>query len=411
MTQPLRYRIDGDGVPLLWIHGFPLSSRIFDPVMNIPGAKHVLIDLPGFGGTASDPAIVSIEDYAQRALATLDELKIDTAVIAGVSMGGYVALAMLRLAPQRVAALLLLDTRETADSDEARAQRTRSADRVRKEGHSFLVDEMLPKMLAADTFIRRPQAAELVRHAMEAASAEGIVVALEAMRDRPSSSEALRNFSGPVLIVVGAEDVLTPPSDSHRMKTLAAAAEVVVLPEAAHLSHLDQPALFRQAVEGFLQRVSGREGAPGSFMRNVLLVFAVTFSLLIGGCQDEDVTADNLQVRTIENTEFAPASIQPPPEVDTTETERKFSQTERIALAREGKMKDGQLLVESAPRISLPFAPPIAMDPVDGSKLSINAATPTYEYKGKIYYFSTSGNRAAFIADPDKYAKGALSRY
>ena len=410
MTQELRARVIGEGVPVVWIHGFPLSSRIFDPITAISGVKHLLIELPGFGGTVHDPEIRSIANYAESVLSTMDALQIERASIAGVSMGGYVALALARLAPHRVMSLMLVDTRETADSEEARKTRFDQATRVRTEGPNFLIEQMLPKMLTKRTSEERPQTLELVRRSMESATPDGIIAALGAMGDRPGSEDVLRNVDVPVLIVVGAEDGITPPADAQRMAALAARSTLVTLPEAAHLSHLDQPALFQKAVGEFLDRQTGRDAAAGIGVRNLALTFALTGALLLGGCQEEDLHS-NVQVQTIENTSVPQAKIEPPPEIDTTETERKFSQTERIALAREGKMKDGQLLVETAPRVSLPFTPAIAMDPVDGSKLSITTLTPTFEYKGKIYYFSSTGNRSAFTADPEKFVKGALSKY
>jgi len=411
MSGPLHYRIEGEGLPVLWIHGFPLSSTTFDPVTAIAGARHILVDLPGFGQTPPDPTILTMDHFAHAVLATLDELRIDRAVFAGLSMGGYVALAIARLDPARVRALILIDTRETADSEEARGQRTQSADRVRAEGINFLIEQMLPKMLSSSTLASRPQVAETVRESMETATAAGVVSALSAMRDRASSAAVLTTLEAPVLLVVGSEDAITPPADAERMGRLARNSTLEILPSAAHLSHLDQPALFKDAVERFLPSISGRDTAPGNVVRNLVLSAALACGLLASGCQEEEPIYSPQQIQTIENTEVPSAPTELPPEVDTTETERKYSQTERIALSREGKFRDGQLLVEAAPRLVLPFTPAIAMDPVDGSKLSLTAVTPTYEYKGKYYYFSNAGNRSTFVADPDKFSKGALSRY
>lgn len=411
MNTRLNYRIEGEGTPLLWIHGFPFSSSIFDSVTSIAGAKHILIDLPGFGKTASDPGIVSMDDFATAVLATLDELQIDCAVIAGLSMGGYLALAIARIAPERLRALILIDTRETADSEDARVQRTASAKRVAEEGIDFLVAQMRPKMLTSATTAERPHIATKVEESMKGSTSVGVIGALSAMRDRESSAAVLAAITVPILVVVGAEDTITPPADAERMARNARNATLSILPSAAHLSHIDQPDLFRDAVERFLKAISGRDSAASPLVRNLVLIAALAGSMTISGCQEEEIAYTNKQMQTIENTEVAPAPVVAPPEVDTTETERKFSQTERIALSREGKFKDGQLLVEAAPRLSLPFTPAIAMDPVDGSKLSITTLTPTFEYEGKIYYFSSTGNRSTFIGDPNKYSKGALSRY
>lgn len=396
-------RSAGRGRDIVWIHGFPFSSDVFEGVQQIEGARHHLVDLPGFGRLASTDPPSTIEGFARSVLAALDAASVSRATFAGVSMGGYIALAIARIAPERVEGLILIDTRETADDEAAREKRTTTAAKVRAEGTGFLIDEMLPKMLTTHA---PPEMKSKVKGSMLAASVEGVVAALEAMRDRPSSDDVLRSLKVPVLIVVGKEDGITPPSDARRMHRLAPHSRLVELPDAAHLAHLEQPERFREEVGAF---VAGRDAAGSGGVRNLGLACIAALSLFAVACEEE-ITPVTGPIQTVENTPLQSAPIENPPTVDLTETERKLSQTERIALQREGKLKPGEEL-EVGPRISLPFSPPIAMDPVDGSKISITADTPTHRYKGKIYYFSTAGNKTSFIADPERYAKGALSRY
>jgi pimeloyl-ACP methyl ester carboxylesterase/YHS domain-containing protein len=399
-----RLRTVGTERDIVWIHGFPLSSEVFDAVRQIRGARHHLIDLPGFGAGSSTDVPSTIEGFARAVLAAVDAAAIQEATFAGVSMGGYVAMAIAKMVPERVDGLILIDTRETADDPAAREKRTSHAARVEAEGTAFLIEEMFPKMLTqrAGEAIRSG-----VRQSMESASIPGVVAGLRAMRDRPSSEQLLRSIDVPVLIVVGEEDAITPVADAERMHRMLRRGTLLRLPEAAHLSHLEQPKRFRDGVERFIG--AGRDAAGSGTVRNLGLALIASLSLFSVACEDE-ITPVTGPIQTVENTPLQSAPIETPPTVDLTETERKISQTERIALQREGRLKPGEEL-EIGPRISLPFSPPIAMDPVDGSKISITADTPTHRYKGKIYYFNTSGNKAAFIADPERFVKGALSRY
>src|SRR5437764_3704641 len=119
--KTIHYHDDGKGFPIVWIHGFPLSSKMFEPQVAIPEFRHIRVDLRGFGKTPPPDGETSMRTYARDVLDVMDKEKIDRAVIAGMSMGGYVVMQLLRDAPERVTALLLLDTRETADSDVAHA--------------------------------------------------------------------------------------------------------------------------------------------------------------------------------------------------------------------------------------------------------------------------------------------------
>jgi pimeloyl-ACP methyl ester carboxylesterase len=237
---------------ILWLHGYPLSSSVFEPQRAI-AAHHLIPDLPGFGGAPPPPDHWTMDDYARFALSVLDAEGIQKAVVAGLSMGGYVGLALFRLAPERVRGLILIDTRETADSEEARKGRHEAAESVRREGTEGVIDAMLPKMLTAEApaELRRE-----VRAMMGRASAEGIVIALRAMAGRPDSTPLLPEIRVPVLIAAGQDDPITPPSDAERMAAAIEASTLVIIPEAAHLSNLEQPAVFNGAVERWLSRLA-----------------------------------------------------------------------------------------------------------------------------------------------------------
>ncbi|MEQ1727461.1 MAG: alpha/beta fold hydrolase, partial [Vicinamibacterales bacterium] len=173
----------------------------------------------------------------------------------GLSLGGYVALALYRQAPSLFQALILADTRAEADSADARANRTRLIDVVRTRGAAAVADEMLPKLLGAITSATRPDIVERVRALVLGNQSSAIEGALTAMMARPDSTSLLPSITVPTLVLVGDEDVLTPPALSTAMAALVPSAELVVVPQAGHLSNLEQPDAFNAALLRFLERL------------------------------------------------------------------------------------------------------------------------------------------------------------
>ncbi|HUO85342.1 MAG TPA: alpha/beta hydrolase, partial [Thermoanaerobaculia bacterium] len=143
----IHYRDQGAGAPIVWIHGFPLTSAIFDHQLTIGDARHILPDLPGFGAspTASD---ISIDGFADDLLALADQLDLEGLCLAGLSMGGYVALSAVRKAADRIRGLILIDTRAAADTPEAKKKREETAEKIEREGLDPVIEEMLPRLLS-----------------------------------------------------------------------------------------------------------------------------------------------------------------------------------------------------------------------------------------------------------------------
>ena len=248
----------GDGIPVLWIHGYPLSSAVYAPQEAIPGVRHVIPDLPGFGSAPPPAGEMTIEDYAEGILRIMDEKGIRSAVVAGLSMGGYIALSLARQSMERLCGLILIDTRETPDTPEARAKRFESIEAVRAEGTGSVVEAMLPKMLTEATMKEDAEKATAVRRIMESASNEGVIAALGAMARRGDASAFLPRIEVPTLVVVGREDAITPPPEAERMRSAIPGADLVTIEGAAHLSNFERPDEFNSAVSRFLQRIEPR---------------------------------------------------------------------------------------------------------------------------------------------------------
>lgn len=256
-AQDLYVEDRGAGEAVLFVHAFPFDGRIWEHQRDALAASYrVLVpDLRGFGRSRGLKAPQSLDAHADDLAALLDRASLSRATLVGLSMGGYISLAFARRYPERLARLVLADTRATPDSPEARARRERDMDLVVREGVSALVDALLPRLLApgADrALISR------VRDIAASQSREAVLAALVAMRDRPDSTPVLASLHVPLLVLVGAHDVLTPPEEARAMASVAPRARVVEIPGAGHLSSLEAPEAFTAALESFL-----REPASG----------------------------------------------------------------------------------------------------------------------------------------------------
>ena len=241
---------------LLLIHAFPVGMRLWEPVV-IPAQWRALAPaLPGFDG-AEPPArdSTSIDDYARWILRFMDHLRVDHAVLGGLSMGGYVAFALWRLERLRWRALVLADTRAGADSEPARAAREKLLQTIQARGTQGVADEMIPKLLGATTRTVRPQTVDHVRRLIERQTNEGVRAAVVRLRDRPDSTPLLPDIKVPALVLVGDEDEVTPPGEADRMHAQLEDARLVRIPQAGHLSCLENPPAFNAAVATFLSTV------------------------------------------------------------------------------------------------------------------------------------------------------------
>jgi 3-oxoadipate enol-lactonase len=176
-------------------------------------------------------------------------------VFGGLSLGGYVLFEVLRQAPDRVAGLILADTRTSVDTPERLAARERSITRARLEGARAIADEMLPGLLGSTTHAERPAVVAQVRALIESQSQETIVAGLQTIMTRPDSAAVLPSIPVPVTVIVGDEDVITPPSDAVAMHHLIAGSTLVTIPRAGHMANLETPDAFNAAMNALLSRV------------------------------------------------------------------------------------------------------------------------------------------------------------
>ncbi|MGH9163378.1 MAG: alpha/beta fold hydrolase [Vicinamibacteraceae bacterium] len=256
----LAYLEAGTGAAVLFIHAFPLTAEMWRAQLETlpPGWRGLALDLRGLGRSALAPggrAASSVAHHADDVDALLGALGIDSAVVVGLSMGGYVAFALCRRAPHRVRALVLADTRADPDTDETRAKRDSLKLVAREQGAAAIADAMIPQLVGSSTHKRRPELLEEVRAMVRQNSASGIVDALECLKTRPDSRPLLPTLTCPTLIIVGDEDLVTPPAMSQDMACALRGSAVHVIAGAGHLSSLEQPEAFGRSLNQFLQRL------------------------------------------------------------------------------------------------------------------------------------------------------------
>lgn len=251
----MEYEDQGLGMPVLLIHGYPLDHTLWEPqIKGLQNEAHILApDLRGFGG--SDPVLgtYKMELLAQDCHEFLNNIAVKQPVlVAGLSMGGYIAFAFFRMFPERVAGLLLVATRAAPDSDEAKAVRTKNVELAMEGGAPAIAEVMLPKLMSPKTYNRRPELVAAVREMIEGASVEGIVGALLGMRDRPDSTPTLAQINIPTLVLHGADDQIIPLNEAQAMQAAIRNSRLEVLPDAGHLLNLEQPELFNKAAAAFI---------------------------------------------------------------------------------------------------------------------------------------------------------------
>jgi pimeloyl-ACP methyl ester carboxylesterase len=262
--RSVRYLEAGSGRPAVFLHAFPLSADQWLPQLSrvVPGWRFVAPDLRGFRGVGPAFEDVGLEhatmdQHAADTLSLMTHLEIDRAVIVGLSMGGYVAFALLRRAAAKVDGLVLANTRATPDSAEGQQARDRMIDLARREGAAGVAREMLPKLIGATATTEQPDLVDAVRRLIELNPAEGIVSALRAMKMRPDSTPMLSSIACPTLVIGGGEDKAMAEADLVAMHDAIRGARLVMLPQVGHLSNLEAAGAFNAALNGFLN--SGKQ--------------------------------------------------------------------------------------------------------------------------------------------------------
>jgi 3-oxoadipate enol-lactonase len=248
----------GDGPALLFVHGFPLDHTMWHGQLDHFATQfHVIApDLRGFGASSSGPDVGSVrmEYFADDCARLLDALNVNTKVtFCGLSMGGYIAWQFARKYPQRLARLVLCDTRAAADTAAAAETRFKMAEHVLAAGTELVARAMLPKLFAQVTFARQPEVVAAVERTILQTQPAAIAAAQRGMAARPDVNAWLPQFQVPALVVVGVEDAISPVDEMRQIAAGLPHARLAIIPDAGHMAPLENPAVFNRELDEFLR--------------------------------------------------------------------------------------------------------------------------------------------------------------
>lgn len=249
---------EGDGPPFVMLHGFPLDHSMWQAQRTAFKSTHrvVIPDLRGFGKSLGGTPIAALADHADDLAHLLDRLRIRQPVIlCGLSMGGYIAFRFLERYPSRVAKLILCDTKALADSAEAAANRLAMAEKVLQEGSRIVVAAMSSRLFGTWVREQQPKIMDEIRDVMLATLPETIAAAQRAMAARPDSTPLLATITVPTLVLVGEQDLISPPDEMRAMAAAIPGSEFAVIPQAGHMAPQEQPLAVNGVIRKFLNRL------------------------------------------------------------------------------------------------------------------------------------------------------------
>jgi pimeloyl-ACP methyl ester carboxylesterase len=247
----------GSGLPIVFLHAFPLSGRMWEP--NTPElSKHfrvITLDFPGFGKSESAGDIATMDHMAESVKKKLGSSGLkEKKVFVGLSMGGYVLMRLLKIMPDQIRAAVFVSTRAAADSPEAKANRFKNIEIIEKEGMPAFVEKQLLTLLGKTALASAPKVVDFVRQLALSAPAPAVCAALRGMAGRPDSTDILKQADFPMLFVSGQEDRAVPSAEMELLSTLRSKSEFRLIEQAGHLLNLEQPAKFNDALVTFLKR-------------------------------------------------------------------------------------------------------------------------------------------------------------
>jgi pimeloyl-ACP methyl ester carboxylesterase len=254
----MAYTDAGTGPVVLLLHGYPFDKSMWSAQVEMlrhQGFRAIAPDLPGLGETKSSAGMTTMEEMARCASALLDELKIEDAVVCGLSMGGYVAFEFAHLFPGRVRALVLAGTRAPADNEQEKAGREQQVVTMLRAGMTPISVATLPKLLAPRTLADKPNVVKRVREMITRSDPKGAAAAQRGMAARRNYTDDLTEINLPTLIIVGREDPIRPVADSEFMHRGIRNSHLEVIDDAAHMTNMEQADAFNHALLTVLEQL------------------------------------------------------------------------------------------------------------------------------------------------------------
>jgi pimeloyl-ACP methyl ester carboxylesterase len=254
----------GSGDAVVFLHAFPLQAAMWDYQIEALEGTHrcIAIDMPGFGQSPppAKPGDTSMQSWSDLVAGVLDQLGIDAATVVGASMGGYLAIALLRHHRERVAQLVLADTRARSDDPNVAQRRSTQQQQLRDGAEVAALAKETVEGLLSSSSMSRSDLVDYVHALAEGADPAGWIGALEAMKDRPDSMLLMRQADVRALVIVGELDRVTPIAEAMSLRSLLKG-ELVVVPDVGHLPNIEDPLAFNDALAAFLTPPSSENGA------------------------------------------------------------------------------------------------------------------------------------------------------
>jgi 3-oxoadipate enol-lactonase len=254
----------GAGIPVVLVHGFPLNRHMWDEATAVLAARCRVIapDLRGFGTSGVTSGKVTVDQFADDLAAMLDALAVrEPVVLAGLSMGGYIAFRFFQKHRARLRGLVLCDTRAAADTPDVARGRLETADRVERAGPDMLADMMIPRMLSPVTFQNRPDLVRRVEQMILSGSAQGLAAAARGLAERPDFTELAPRIDCPTLLVVGRQDAISTPAEMRSLARAIPGARLVEIDAAGHMAPMEKPIETAAAIEEFVTEVGRSTGS------------------------------------------------------------------------------------------------------------------------------------------------------
>jgi pimeloyl-ACP methyl ester carboxylesterase len=252
----LTYLDTGQGPAIVLVHGHPLDHTMWRPQVEFlaPNYRVIVPDLRGYGTTPLPPGkqVTLLDDFAADILALADHLHIDRFALAGLSLGGQIALETHRQAPERIRALVLADTFASLDTPQQKQARLDTADRFDREGFGNFAAETLHKMITPANAQAFPAVAEHIVKMIHDSNPHGAAAALRGRAARRDYIPLLAQIAAPTLIVVGREDAFTPVALSEEMRRNIPGSKLEIIEAAGHMTNLERPEEFNAILSSFL---------------------------------------------------------------------------------------------------------------------------------------------------------------
>jgi 3-oxoadipate enol-lactonase len=244
------------GVPVVFIHGFPMNHLMWENQMNaLPNDYRIIAyDVRGLGKSDLGNGEISMEAHVDDLKGLLDDLDIQKAIVCGLSMGGYIALNAIQKYPQRFLGLVLCDTKSDADTEQGKQKRYDSIQKIENDGVQSFAEGFLKNVLSEKTLNENKPLVTFLTHKILENNPEGIKAAQRMMAKRPATTDGLKKIKVPTLILVGEKDQVTPLADAESLKSKIANSRLEIIPGAAHFSNIENPEYFNAQIREFLKQ-------------------------------------------------------------------------------------------------------------------------------------------------------------